>query len=744
MTTTRPALAELRPSCVPGLRISPPTLRGTTLIHFVQAPPGGRLLEVRAKEHFIISRLDGRRTLAEIGEQYAARFGTALGPVQWEQLLGLLYGRGLLATGAPLPAPIATATATTTTSGLLSGSTRLVADAPALIERLYAATAFARRRAVLVPVFFVLAAMLADFAAHANELARDTSYLVARPQLLLPGLTLLWVTQGMHELGHGVVGRAFGGSVTEIGLRWRWGMVLMYCLVEGVQFFPRRRGQVALALAGVFVNFLTLLPFAIAWAAVPGDGPAGRLLGGLLAVGTVWALVNLIPLPPLDGYKALSYALGISRLATESRHFAQSAAARVVRRGPGVAGYPPRLRIVYGGYAAATVALPLAFCATAVLAGRRYLMDHFGPGAGAVPPAVVGGVLALWLLGLAGARVRARRGGATAVPVAAPGRPAEHPPHPREGKRPMPEHRTDPGTSAIEVREIRKLYGSLAAVDGVTLSVRQGEFFGLLGPNGAGKTTLVEMICGLRRADSGSITVLGASPWPRDVALLARIGMQTQSSAFFTRLTALEHLETVAALYALGREAARSALDLVGIAEQAKKRVDALSGGQRQRLAIATALIRDPELVFLDEPTAALDPEARRELWSLLRELKERGHTVVYTTHHLEEAEALCDRVAIMSRGAVIACDTPGNLVRALDAPARVYVPAAKMSPEAAREITGVDSAAVDGSELVIETRNPGPVLVALGEKVGFDAVRTRTASLEDAYLALIGTDGPR
>jgi ABC-2 type transport system ATP-binding protein len=308
----------------------------------------------------------------------------------------------------------------------------------------------------------------------------------------------------------------------------------------------------------------------------------------------------------------------------------------------------------------------------------------------------------------------------------------------------MPQHRTDPGASTIEVRDLRKLYGTVAAVDGVSLAVRQGEFFGLLGPNGAGKTTLVEMICGLRRADSGSVTVLGASPWPRDVALLARIGMQTQSSAFFTRLTALEHLETVAALYDLGRASARDSLALVGITGQARVRVDALSGGQRQRLAIATALIRDPELVFLDEPTAALDPEARRDLWQLLRTLKERGHTVVYTTHHLEEAEALCDRVAIMARGRVLACDTPGNLVRSLDAPTRIYVPATKLTADAARRLKGVDRAEVEGSELMIETRNPGQVLVAVGEAAGFDAVRTRTANLEDAYLALVGSDGPR
>jgi ABC-2 type transport system ATP-binding protein len=302
----------------------------------------------------------------------------------------------------------------------------------------------------------------------------------------------------------------------------------------------------------------------------------------------------------------------------------------------------------------------------------------------------------------------------------------------------------DPAAPAIEVLDVRKRYGDIEAVAGVSLSVHQGEFLGLLGPNGAGKTTLVEMACGLRRPDGGSITVLGRAPWPRDSALLARIGVQTQSSAFFTRLTVREHLDTVAALYRLDGAACARVLDLVGLAPQATARVDTLSGGQRQRLAIATALIHGPEIVFLDEPTAALDPEARRSLWGVLRSLKERGHTVVYTTHHLEEAEALCDRVAIMARGAVIACDTPGNLVRALAAPTRLLVPAELMTCEQARGIEGVDRAFTEGPELVIETRAAGRVLVAVGQSVGLDAVRTRTATLEDAYLALTGQETVR
>ena len=308
----------------------------------------------------------------------------------------------------------------------------------------------------------------------------------------------------------------------------------------------------------------------------------------------------------------------------------------------------------------------------------------------------------------------------------------------------MAGNETDPSAPAIVARDVHKSYGGRPAVDGVSLSVARGEFFGLLGPNGAGKTTLVEIIEGLRKADSGAVRVLGAASWPRNAALLTRIGVQTQASAFFTRLTAAEHLRAVAALYRLGRDAAPRALELAGIAEHANTRADSLSGGQRQRLALATALLHDPELLFLDEPTAALDPEARRALWGTLRTLKERGRTILYTTHHLDEAEALCDRVAIMARGSIVACDSPGNLVRSLAAPTQLLVPAELMSEAAARGIAGVDRAVVDGPELVIETRNAGPVLVAVGEAVGFGAVRTRTATLEDAYLELTGSESAK
>ncbi|MEU9130829.1 ABC transporter ATP-binding protein [Kitasatospora sp. NPDC048540] len=295
-----------------------------------------------------------------------------------------------------------------------------------------------------------------------------------------------------------------------------------------------------------------------------------------------------------------------------------------------------------------------------------------------------------------------------------------------------------PGTApALVLKAVHKSYHDHPAVSGVSLEVRRGEFLGLIGPNGAGKTTLIEIMEGLRQADSGTVTVLGRNPWPRNRDLLPRIGVQTQGSAFFSRLTAREHLRTVAALYRLDHAAADRALRLAGLTDRADTRVEALSGGQRQRLAIATALVHEPELIFLDEPTAALDPQARRSLWSVLRTLKSQGRTIVYTTHHLDEAEALCDRVAVLRSGRIAALDRPDRLLDTLGAPTRLTVPADRITVEAAEHIAGVDRAALEGMSVIIETRSAGEVLARLAATVGLEKVQTRTATLEDVYLTL-------
>src|SRR5579871_3679007 len=197
----------------------------------------------------------------------------------------------------------------------------------------------------------------------------------------------------------------------------------------------------------------------------------------------------------------------------------------------------------------------------------------------------------------------------------------------------------------IDAQQLTKRYGDLTAVDGVTFAVEKGEIFGILGPNGAGKTTTLEMLEGLRQPDGGSLSVLGLPPWPRNPALLPRIGVQLQASSFFERLTVREQIETFASLYGVSARRADEMLGIVGLTESAATKTEKLSGGQAQRLSIACALVHDPELLFLDEPTGSLDPQARRNLWDLLRQVAGAGRTVVLTTHHMDEAESLCDRV---------------------------------------------------------------------------------------------------
>jgi ABC-2 type transport system ATP-binding protein len=222
-----------------------------------------------------------------------------------------------------------------------------------------------------------------------------------------------------------------------------------------------------------------------------------------------------------------------------------------------------------------------------------------------------------------------------------------------------------PGAPILSARDLRKRYGSLQAVDGVSFDVREGEVFGILGPNGAGKTTTLEMIEGMRSIDGGSATVDGIDVARDPRGVKARIGIQLQASAFFDELNLVELLELFGHLYGVEANAA-ALLEQVELTEKARSQVRTLSGGQKQRFSIASALVNDPRVLFLDEPTTGLDPQARRHLWGLIREIQRRGHTVVLTTHYMEEAEELCDRVAIMDAGRIVALDAPQRLVDAL------------------------------------------------------------------------------
>lgn len=284
-------------------------------------------------------------------------------------------------------------------------------------------------------------------------------------------------------------------------------------------------------------------------------------------------------------------------------------------------------------------------------------------------------------------------------------------------------------------------YGDVRAVDDVSFTVGPGEFFGLLGPNGAGKTTTLEMVEGLRRPQHGSVRVDGREPWRREPELQRRVGVQLQSSSFFERLTAREQLDTFGSLYGVAPGRTGEMLEQVGLVDKADTRTEDLSGGQKQRLSIACALIHDPEVVFLDEPTAALDPQARRNLWDVLRTINESGRTVVLTTHHMDEAEVLCDRVAIMDAGRILEIDTPAALVRGLDAPVRISLAPGTLTLGDARDLAGDDPVEDADSGLTITTRDAARVLTALAARDALAGLSVKGASLEDVFLELTGRE---
>lgn len=217
----------------------------------------------------------------------------------------------------------------------------------------------------------------------------------------------------------------------------------------------------------------------------------------------------------------------------------------------------------------------------------------------------------------------------------------------------------------IEVKNLKKSFGKVYAVRGISFEVKKGEIFGMLGPNGAGKTTTLEMMEGLRKSDNGTILVTGIDVSHNQGKVKNLIGVQLQSSAFFDNLTLTELIKFFASLYHVRVDSAR-VLSEVGLTEKAHTQVKKLSGGQKQRFSIASALVNKPEILFLDEPTTGLDPQARRHLWDLIREINNKGMTIVITTHYMDEAEELCDRVAVIDKGEIIDIDSPHNLVEKL------------------------------------------------------------------------------
>ncbi|MEU9375488.1 peptidase M50 [Streptomyces sp. NPDC048255] len=348
-----------RPALRPGILLSPPLLNGPAVVHLVKDPVSGASFEIGPKEFFLVSRLDGSRSLAEIGAAYGEAFGRRLGEGNWQQLLALLGSRRLLAGG---PAPEAPGPPGPPRSGtLLRGTLRLVADADAATARLHRLLRPALRPVVLGALLLVCLAMEGVLAAAAGGLVRDLWWLLSHPVPLLAVATLLWLSTALHEFAHGVAARHVGGTVGEIGLRWRLPVAIMYCTVDNYRYLGRRRDQLAVAAAGAFANLLFLLPFFGWWAALPEADATGRVLGALLLLGSAQALVNLLPLPPLDGYTMLGHALRVTRLAPAS-----SAYLRLRLRDRAAAGaYPARARRLYLAYGAGSALLVVLLVAAA-------------------------------------------------------------------------------------------------------------------------------------------------------------------------------------------------------------------------------------------------------------------------------------------------------------------------------------------------------------------------------------------
>ncbi len=296
----------------------------------------------------------------------------------------------------------------------------------------------------------------------------------------------------------------------------------------------------------------------------------------------------------------------------------------------------------------------------------------------------------------------------------------------------------------IRVDGLRKHYGETAAVDGVSFEVQRGEIFGLLGPNGAGKTTTVEVLEGLREADAGTVLVLGIDALQHADELRARIGVSLQTAALYPKLTVTEVLTLFRGFYPSGRTPAEL-IALMGLEEKRSTRTQDLSGGQRQRLSVGLALVNDPELVFLDEPTTGMDPAARRALWDVILGLRAAGHSVLLTTHYLEEAEILCDRVAIMDHGKILEEGTVDELVsRRFKERAVRFDALDGLRDDVLTARPEVSSVKHENGEVLVYTRDVAATIGAVldaAEGLGVEPANlgVRRATLEDVFLDLTG-----
>ena len=300
----------------------------------------------------------------------------------------------------------------------------------------------------------------------------------------------------------------------------------------------------------------------------------------------------------------------------------------------------------------------------------------------------------------------------------------------------------------VQVEKLRKVYGTTVAVDEVSFEVKEGEIFGMVGPNGAGKTTTIECLEGLRKPDAGTIRVLGVDPQRESHTLRERTGMQLQQSNLPERMKVWEALDLYSSFYPKAADW-KELLAQLGLEEKRNTPFSKLSGGQKQRLFIALALLPDPQLVFLDELTTGLDPQARHAIWDLVRDVRAKGKTVLLTTHFMEEAERLCDRVAILDHGRIVALDTPDALIRGLGTEERVVFCVDSPLPAGfEKALSGTDRLEVQGERVVIHGKNGRKVplvseVVSLltNQGVQFRDLRTEQPSLEDVFLSLTGRE---
>jgi ABC-2 type transport system ATP-binding protein len=297
----------------------------------------------------------------------------------------------------------------------------------------------------------------------------------------------------------------------------------------------------------------------------------------------------------------------------------------------------------------------------------------------------------------------------------------------------------------VEIEHLKKYYGDVRAVDDVSFEVFQGEIFGFVGPNGAGKTTTIECAEGLRRPDSGRVHMLGLEPQADGYALKERLGIQLQETSLPQRMKVWEALDLFAAFYPRAADP-RTLLAQMGLEDKRNAYFNKLSGGQKQRLFIALALINEPELIILDELTTGLDPQSRRAMWDLIRAVRDKGRTVVLTTHFMEEAERLCDRVAVIDHGRLVALDTPEKLIRNLSAENRVaFSTDADFDPAGMRSLPRATRVEKTGERVVVHGSDPKLVVEVVNylsaNDIPFRDLRTEQANLEDVFLALTGRE---